>query len=395
MGMESHEPRDPLRYIQDLKDPRPRHNIMHRFSDILAIALLGMLGGAKGWSDFARYGQSHEAWLRTFLALPYGIPSADTFSRVIGALEPTQFELVLQTWTQALADPDTPRERTIAVDGKTVRQSFDRAGKKAAIHMISAWCDHNRMTIGQLAIDDKSNEITALPKLLAMLDIKGATVTADAMHCQKATAEQIIKAGGDYLLQVKGNQKTVYEEVKLFMDDAIEHRFEHMAHAKAQEVDAGHGRIETRVCYSTNDIAWFRDRKEWTGLRSFVCVESVREIGDRQSRERRYYLSSRDGRDAQGLLHATRSHWGVENPLHWCLDVTYQEDACRIRKDHGAENFSRLRRISMNLVRRHQRHLKEQGKKESLRGILMRCGWSPDYLLKILCPTESESLGMP
>lgn len=374
--MESQCPRDLLRYFKDLQDPRPHHNTMHLFSDILIIAILAVASGGEGWTDMERFGQAKHQWLKTFLHLPNGIPSHDTFGRVLASIDPEQFERCFLTWTQALAQATAGR--ILSLDGKTLRRSFDAANGKVAIHMVSAWCNENQIVLGQLATEAKSNEMTALPKLLELLDLKGATVTADAMHCQKATARQIVKGGGDYLLQVKDNQKTLHEEVKLFFEDAIENRFEHMAYAKAQEIDKGHGRVETRTCYSTWDIDWFKDRKQWTDLRSFVCVEAERWINGKTSVERRYYASSHDGRDAAHLLKASRQHWGVENPLHWCLDVTYREDECRIRKDHGAENFSRLRRLTMNLMRQ------DKTRKETLRGKLKLCSWDQDYLLQVL-----------
>lgn len=373
--MDANAPRDLLRYFQELPDPRPRHNVMHRFSDILTLSILAVICGADGPTDIERFGKSKLAWLKTFLDLPHGIPSHDTIGHVLGALDPDTFERCFVQWTRDLARGAVGR--FVAIDGKSLRRSFDHANDKAAIHMVSAWCAQNQMVLGQVTCDAKSNEITAVPRLLDLLDLRGATVTADAMHCQKKIARQITAAGGDYLLQVKANQPTVFDEVKLFFDDAFDHRFEHMVYAKTEHVDKGHGRVETRACYSSGDIGWFKDRKQWPGLKSFVCIEATRWIDGKTSTERRYYLSSHDGRDAELLLQAARSHWGVENGLHWRLDVVYREDDSRLRQAHLDENFSRLRRLSMNL-------LKADPRKESIKGKRKICGWDHDYLLGVL-----------
>lgn len=354
--MESHAPRDLLRYFETLPDPRPPPTASQHQASILRHLHhrhprrpLRCRGAGGGTTDIERFARAKSQWLKTFLPLedrpwplPHGIPSHDTFGRVFAALDPQAFERCFIAWTQALARHSIGR--FVAFDGKTLRRSFDHAHRKAAIHMISAWCADNQMVLGQIATETKSNEITALPKLLKLLDIRGATVTVDAMHCQKKTARQIVKAGGDYLLQVKANQATLFEEIKLFFDEAIKHGFEDTAHARAEQVDKGHGRVETRVCYSSWDIGWFADRDRWENLRSFVCVQATRWINGKTSTERRYYLSSHhDGRDAQLLLEAIRSHWGVENPL--IDEVGRRNDEVKINAQVGA----RLVRSSSSL----------------------------------------------
>ena len=379
--MDADAPRDLLAHFESLDDPRgPR--VWHRFQDLLVIAMLAIICGAESWTEVALFGRSKHKWLATFLALPHGIASHDTFGRLFAALDPQQLERCFQNWTSTLAQASGGR--LIAADGKTLRRSFDKAGQQAAIHMVSAWCASNRMVLGQLACDAKSNEITALPRLLAMLDLKGAIVTADAMHCQKKTARQIVDQGGDYLMQVKDNQRTLHEDVKLFFDEAIDAGWAHTGHAYHETIEKDHGRLETRRLWCTWEVGWLQRHAKWPQLASMVCVESVRQVigppGEpgRTSVERRYYLSSLDGRDVRAMLGWVRGHWSVENSLHWCLDMSFREDECRLRKGHGAENFSRLRRWSLNLLKA------ERTTKAGIKAKRLKCGWDHDYLLQIL-----------
>lgn len=379
--MDADAPRGLLAHFKTLDDPRgPR--VWHRFDDLLVIAMLAIICGAESWTQVTLFGRSKLKWLQTFLALPNGVASHDTFGRLFAALDPDQLEQCFQRWTASLAEHCGGR--LIAADGKTLRRSFDKAGSQAAIHMVSAWCADNHMVLGQLACDAKSNEITALPKLLAMLDLNGAMVTVDAMHCQKKTARQIITQGGDYLMQVKSNQKTLHEEVRLFFDEAIAGGWQHTAHACHETIEKDHGRIETRKLWCTWQVQWLQRHAKWPGLQSMVCVEATREVIDpaggpgRTSVERRYYLSSAQGRDAQAMLGWVRGHWSVENGLHWSLDVSYHEDDCRLRKGHGAENFSRLRRWSLNLLKA------DRTTKAGINAKRLKCGWDHEYLLQIL-----------
>ena len=264
--------------------------------------------------------------------------------------------------------------------GDAIRRSFDRALKKFALHMIGAWAHQNRLVFGQLATEAKSNEITAIPKLLAMLDLRSTIVTIDAIGCQKAIARQIIEQGGDYVLQVKSHHPVLHDEVKLLFDEAIEHDFQHMSHAATEQQEADHGRIERRRTWTTSEVAWFRERNQWPGLRSFACVESTRQIkaADELSVERRYDLSSLDGTDARLMADTCRGHWGIENRLDWLLDVSFGEDQSRIRKGHGAANFSRHRRIALNMLKR------EATSKRGVKAKRLRAGWDHNYLLKVL-----------
>ena len=381
--MDAINPSDLLGPFDQLDDPRA-HNIVHPFANFLLIAIMAVICGAQDWQAVAQWGRAKRSWLATFLDLSKGIPSHDSFGRVFAMIDPEALERCFLQWAAELAQAssgvsgDVRGGRLIAVDGKTLRRSVDRANKKAAIHMVSAFCKTNRVVLGQLATDDKSNEITALPKLLELLGLRGAVVTIDAMGCQKTIASQITDQGGDYLLQVKANHKTLHDELKLLFNEADAAGFEGMAHARHETIEKDHGRIETRRLDSTWDIGWFKDRNDWAGLRSFVRVRATREIDGKTSVEDRYYLCSCDGRDARALLAAARGHWGVENQLHWSLDVSFREDERRLRKGHGAENFSRLCRIALNLLRA------EKTLKLGIANKRLNCGWDHDYLLKVL-----------
>jgi predicted transposase YbfD/YdcC len=373
--MDANAPGGLLRWFSDLQDPRPGHNVMHLLSDMLAIAILGVICGAEGWAELATFARCKEPWLRTFLPLPHGIPSHDTFGRVFAAILPEQFEQCFLKWTAHLA---THKSRLVAIDGKTLRRSFDSASGKEAIHMISAWCQENRLVLGQLATEAKSNEIKAIPKLLTLLDLKGAVVTIDAMGCQKSIAKAIIDGGGDYVLQVKENQHALHESLKLLFAEGLRDDCQGIRYATAQDIDKDHGRLETRRCWSSWDIGAMVDPKEWKGLRSVACVERVRETPTGTSTQRHYYISSLGGRDAQEMLGWIRGHWSIENSLHWRLDVQMNEDASRIRKGHSAENFSRLRRGALNALKRNTTH------KVGLKTKSKACSWDHDYLLAVL-----------
>lgn len=373
--MDTNAPDRLLRWFGDLEDPRPGHNVMHRLSSMLAIAILAVLCGADSWVDVATFGRCKFEWLRTFLPLPHGIPSHDTFGRVFGRLDPVQFEKGFMNWTAALAQSNV---RLIAVDGKTLRHSFDRADRKAAIHMISAWSQANQLVLGQLATAAKSNEITAIPKLLELLDLRGAVVTTDAMGCQKAIAEQIVDQGGDYLLQVKDNHPTLHADLKLLFAEGMRQDCLGIGHEYTEDVDAGHGRVETRRLWTTEQVDWYAEASQWKGLARFICVEAVRQVEGKRSVARRYYLSSRRHATPELLLRIIRGHWGVENGLHWCLDVSFNEDSSRIRKGHAAENFSRLRRLALNLLR------KDKTFNVGLKTKAKACSWDHQYLLKVL-----------
>lgn len=349
---------------------------LHSLADILTVAICAVIGGANGWVQVEQFGTAKLKWFKTFLALPHGIASHDTFGRVFAKLDPHQFEQCFLKWIEALARHTAGR--LIAVDGKTLRRSFDTASGQTAIHMVSAWCQANHLVLGQLATDAKSNEITAIPRLLKLLDLTDTVVSIDAMGCQKKIARQIVEQGGDYLLQLKGNQGGLHEEVALLFDRCLRDDCLGVPYATAETVDGGHGRVERRRIWTTREVGWFAERKKWRGLRSFLCVEAERYLNGETSTERRYYISSLPGRDPQRMLSLVRQHWGVENRLHWSLDISFREDDCRIRQGHAAENFSRLSRIALNLLR------SETREKVGIQTKRLRAGWDHEYLLKVL-----------
>lgn len=374
--MDVEAPQALLRLFDRVEDPRVERSKLHRLSDILVITLCAVICGADTWTEVELFGQAKVDWLRTFLDLSHGIPSHDTFGRVFARLNPDQLERCFQDWMQALAQASGGR--LIALDGKTIRRSFDKANGKAAIHMVSAWCQANHLVLGQLATDAKSNEITAIPRLLALLDITDAVVTIDAMGCQKAIAQQIVEQKGHYVLQVKKNQDTLYDRIKETFDELTVRPMGGVPYSCDEDLDAGHGRIETRRIWTTDWTDWYAQRGEWAGLRSFVCVESERTTEGQTSTERRYYISDLGGLDARSMLGYVRGHWGIENQLHWSLDVTFREDALRQRVGHSAENLSRIRRLALNLLRR------DKTCRAGIKGKRLQACLKDEYLLRVL-----------
>jgi predicted transposase YbfD/YdcC len=352
----------------DLVDPRRGNAQRHELDEIVMLALLAMVSGAETCVDMALFGRSKEVLLRGFLRLPGGIPSHDTFSRVFRLLDPTAFEVCFARYVAALA------ERTkgvVAVDGKTARRSFDRQGGQGPLHLISAFACDTRLALGQRKVDGKSNEITAVPELLALLTLDGCIVTADAMHCQKATARAIVERGGDYVLAVKGNQRTLLEDIQLLLDDP-----DAAPDDTAQTVDGNHGRIETRQAAVLHDVAWLAEQHGFPGLAAVGKVEATREIDGKATTANRYYVLSTPLAAAR-FLDVVRAHWHVENRLHWVLDVVMDEDQSRARKDNGPENLARLRRFALNILRANQ-------DKGSTRGKIKRAAWDNAFLLQLL-----------
>jgi predicted transposase YbfD/YdcC len=363
-------------HFAELTDPRIDRSRLHELLDIVTIAICAVVAGADSWDDIEDFGNAKHDWLKTFLDLPNGIPCHDTFRRLFERLDPDEFQKGFLGWIEALHE--ATERQVIAIDGKTLRRSFDRAKGKSALHMVHAWATANHLLLGQVAVDEKSNEITAIPKLLKMLEISGAIVTIDAMGCQKEIARTIRGRKADYVLALKANHERLFEQVVAFWDGACGRAMKGPDIDYHREWSEGHGRTEARRCWATSDLDWLVGREEWEGLQSVVFVESERFIGDSLSVETRYYLSSLPA-DAKLLNRTARSHWGVENSLHWVLDVTFDEDRSRIKKENAPENFGLLRRLALCLLR------KESTSKRSIKGKRLRASWDEGYLRRVLC----------
>ena len=362
-------------HFETVEDPRIERSKEHLLIDILTIAILAVICGADGWVGIETYGKAKSQWLKKFLALPNGIPSHDTFARVFARLNPEQLQESFLSWVRAVSR--VSEGEVIAIDGKTVRRSYDEGKNKGAIHMISAWASQNRLVLGQRKVDDKSNEITAIPELLTVLDINGCIVTIDAMGTQKKIAKQIIEQGGDYVLALKGNQGNLFEDVQQIFEQAEAQDFQGMEHDFYQTIDGGHGRIEKRRCWALGQVEYLIDSEQWSQFTSIAMVESERQCEGQTSREVRYYISSL-APDAQKLAESIRSHWMIENPLHWVLDVAFREDECRIRTGHAPENFAILRHLALSALNQ------ETTAKLGVQNKRHRAGWDNDYLLKVL-----------
>ena len=365
-------------HFQDLEDPRIERSKRHGLLDIITIAICAVICGADSWVYVEMFGKSKEDWFRSFLDLPNGIPSHDTFGDVFSRLNPDRFQECFMEWSQAVADL-LPGE-VVAIDGKTVRRSHDKRAGQQAIHLVSAWAAANTLTLGQVKTDQKSNEITAIPRLLELLELNGCIVTIDAMGCQKEIAQRILDRGADCLLAVKENQGRLYQDVRDLFDGAEELGWDGVPYDYATTLNKGHGRIERRECWAISDpscLGYLSTGGDWPGLRSVVKVVGRRETDKGITVQPRYYISSLDV-SAERLLEAVRAHWSIENSLHWSLDVTFREDQSRVRKDHGPQNMATLRQISHNLLKR------ETSLKVGIQGKRLQAGWREDYLLKVL-----------
>jgi len=336
-----------VHHFAPLTDPRVRRRRRHQLLDIIGIAICGVICGCKSWGEIALYGRQKAEWLRTFLELPNGIPSKDTFRRMFARVKPAAFQTCFRNWMAALSA--TLGVKQIAIDGKTVRRSHDRRNGQAALHLVSAWATANHMTLGQVAVSDKSNEITAIPELLELLDLSGAIVTIDAMGCQKEIARRIREGDGHYVLAVKNNQERLFADIQASFAAEVE-KGEAGNYSYHETMDRKHGRIESRQYFTIEQPSGIRDEALWQDLRTISMVVSERQVeGEPATSEIRYYIGSNPGK-AKEYARYIRGHWGIENSLHWVLDMAFDEDRNRTRKDHGPENLALLRRLAVTIL---------------------------------------------
>ncbi len=358
-------------------DPRAA-NARHFLTDILVIAILAVMCGCDDFPGIVEYALDEQDWLKTFLRLPHGIASLSTFRRLFATLRPSVLQEVMQRWAGQLAG--TLSGKQINLDGKTLRRSFEKGWDKSGLHLVTAWCVQENLVLAQQAVDEKSNEITAVPQVLKMLDLKGAIISVDALNTQKTLAEQIVKGGGDYLMAVKDNHPTLHDSIRRHLDEMILEKFEGIDHVSHETTDAGHGRIDTRRVCATERIDWLTDREQWKKLTSIAVVESIRRVEGRNESKttRRYYISSLRAQSGERIAQLIRNHWSIENSQHWSLDMAFNEDQSRVRKDHGDQNLAALRRIALGLLRR------DKSVKVGAKNKRLKAGRNRDYLLRVL-----------
>lgn len=363
-------------HFAQMTDPRVERTKQHKLIDIITIAICAVICGADTWVDIESYGLAKFEWLKQFLELPNGIPSHDTFARVFARLEPEQFQQSFLNWMQSISN--LMKGEVVAIDGKTLRHSYDTTKDKGAIHMVSAWASANRFVLGQVKVDDKSNEITAIPELLKVLSLNGCIVTIDAMGCQREIVKQIREGGGDYVITLKKNQGGLYERVEALFKEALIKKYQGFTFSSTRTSEQGHGREETRYCMMLSDIQNKIDPSDkWLDLQSIGRQDSMRVVNGKTTIETRYFISSLPN-NAELLADSIRQHWGVENSLHWILDVAFREDDSRIRKDNAPQNFALLRHIASNLLQQ------DKSVSTGVKNKRLRAGWDNKYLAKLL-----------
>ena len=365
-------------HFGDIDDPRRTYLNDHPLLNILTIALCAIVAGAEGWTDVANFGRQKEAWLGQFLDLGNGIPSHDTFGRVFARLDAQAFRESFLSWVQAVFT--VTAGQVIAIDGKTLRRSHDRTLGKEAISMVSAWATANHLVLGQVKVDSKSNEITAIPALLAMLELTGCIVTIDAIGTQAEIAQQIINQRGDYLLAVKDNQGQLYEDIALFFQLAQDNDFAKVTHTYHRTANGGHGRVEVRQCWAISgedSLAFLRGHGRWPALQCIVMIASERRLKAKVEQQTQYFITSLDN-DAAAILAARRAHWGIENQLHWVLDVAFREDDSRVRQGNADQNLAVMRHMALNLLKQ------EKTAKGGIKAKRLQAAWNDDYLVKVL-----------
>ena len=368
-----------LHHFSNIKDPRIDRQKRHLLPNIFFITICAVICGADDWSTVEEFGKSNEEWFTKQLDLEYGIPSHDTFGRVFSLIDTQQFSECFSHWVSDMAQ--LSEGEVIAIDGKCLRRSIDKASNKAAIYMVSAWAQQNNLVLGQQKVADKSNEITAIPKLLTQLDIAGSVVTMDAMGCQTKIAKQIIEKKADYVLSLKGNQGALHDDVVTYFESNLSPEI------GSENYDGGHGRIETRTIRATANIQWLKDRHpHWVGLKSIIAVTAKRELNNKTEEDTRYFISSLDATTPEKLGNIIRAHWSIENNLHWVLDHAFDEDAHRTRKGNSAANMAIIRHIALNLLKA------EQSVKRGMKTKRLKAGWDKRYLLKVLFGRKMQLL---
>jgi predicted transposase YbfD/YdcC len=367
---------DLVKYFSEIRDPRVDRQKLHALSDILLIVFCGVICGVETWQDFVDFGVSKIEYLRKFTPLTNGIPSKNTFNRVISSLDPPEIKDCFIRWT---SDFEQELGSVVAIDGKTLRRSFDKANEHSAIHMVSAYASESRLVLAQQKITEKSNEITAIPKLLDMLHLPGSIVTIDAMGCQKNIASKIVAGGGDYVLAVKGNQGSLHNQIIQHFNPIIDGNANDIFNLSTTE-GKSRGRLESRACYSTSELGWLSVAGDWAGIKSCCALVSTRTIGECTTTEIRYYISTLAG-DAKQLNAVIRAHWAIENSLHWILDVVFGEDYSRIRAGHAAENMAMIKHVALNKL---QAAKPKFHKSMSIKRLRKKAGWDDDTLDTIL-----------
>ena len=364
-------------YFHDLKDPRVNRTKKHLLKDILVIAILAVIAGAEGWEDIENYGLSKQQWLEEFLELPHGIPSDDTFRRVFERINPIALSECLTKWVQQLIP--SLEQKIVPIDGKCLRGSYDREQGIKALHLVTAWVAEQNLTLGQIKVEDHSNEITAIPALLELIDIQGAIITIDAMGTQTEIVRLIRAKQADYVLALKTNHPTLHAQVKKWFDTAIASNFEGITVSHDRRIEKGHHRTEKRLVWAVplSELGGLYKQEQWSGLQTIVMVERTRHLWNKVTHEIQFYLSSLPA-DAQNLGNVIRTHWGIENQVHWTLDVTFNEDHCRIRSGNSPRNLALLRRMALNALNQ------EKSLKRSLRQKMKRAAMNNDYMMTVL-----------
>jgi predicted transposase YbfD/YdcC len=365
-------------HFEEISDPRQGQNVQHKLLDIIIIAICGVICGADGWVEIENFGCQKEIWLKKFLELPKGIPSHDTFGRVFERIDPEEFQHSFMEWVRAIQE--ITQGQVIGVDGKQLRRSHDMSVGRRALYMVNAWAETNHLVLGQRKVDEQSNEITAIPELLKLLEIRGCIVTIDSIGTQKKIAKTILSCEADYVLAVKDNQGNLHQDIRYLFEYDQRNDFQDAPYKYVKTVNKGHGRINVRHCWATDDpeyLASIREHHKWSGLQSIAMVITERITEQNISSETRFYISSLAG-NAKQILHAVRGHWVVENGLHWVLDIAFDEDQSRVRKDHAPANLAVLIQMAVNLLKQ------EKSAKGGIKAKRLQAGWNENYLLTVL-----------